>query len=113
MRTITSKVDIERLFREGTRTSSKVATVLVAPTPEARDQHGRVLFVAGRRIGGAVTRNRAKRVLREAARRSGAPWPGLDVALLARPTTPAAAPAEIDTALRVAIAQWERRGGGR
>ena len=111
MRTITSKVDIERLFREGTRTSSTAATVLVAPTPEARDQHGRVLFVAGRRIGGAVARNRAKRVLREAARRGGAPWPGLDVALLARPTTPTAAPAEIDKALWAAVGRREEEGG--
>jgi ribonuclease P protein component len=46
---------------------------------------GRVAFVAGRRIGGAVVRNRARRILR-AAWREVAPRvrEGYDVALVAR-----------------------------
>lgn len=46
---------------------------------------GTVAFVAGRRVGGAVLRNRARRVLR-AAWREIAPEvrPGNDVALVAR-----------------------------
>ncbi len=48
---------------------------------------GRVAFVAGRRVGGAVLRNRARRVLR-AAWRELAPRvrEGFDVALVARGT---------------------------
>lgn len=43
----------------------------------------RVAVVASRRVGSAVRRNRAKRVVREAAR--GLSWvPGKDVVLLAR-----------------------------
>jgi ribonuclease P protein component len=43
----------------------------------------RLAVVASRRVGDAVTRNRAKRLLREAARRL--PWrPGTDVVLVAR-----------------------------
>lgn len=43
----------------------------------------RLAVVASRRVGGAVQRNRAKRLLREAAR--GRTWsPGIDVVLVAR-----------------------------
>lgn len=43
----------------------------------------RVAVVASRRVGSAVSRNRAKRLLREAARRVA--WrPGTDVVLVAR-----------------------------
>ena len=47
------------------------------------DQASRVAVVASRRVGGAVQRNRAKRLLREATR--AATWvPGHDVVLTAR-----------------------------
>lgn len=48
---------------------------------------GRVAFIAGKKLGGAVVRNRAKRVLRAAARTAGGPWAGLDVLLIARSAT--------------------------
>jgi ribonuclease P protein component len=45
-----------------------------------------VAFVAGRRLGGAVARNRARRLLREAWRAvEQGPSPGSDVVLVARP----------------------------
>jgi ribonuclease P protein component len=48
----------------------------------------RVAVVASRKVGGAVRRNRAKRLLREAARRVA--WqPGVDVVLVARRATAA------------------------
>jgi len=104
MRTITAHGEIERLFTEGSRTSHRVLLVLALGTPEARGPEGRVLFVAGKRIGSAVRRNRAKRVMREAVRRAGGPWPGSDVALVARQGTADAAPEELDVALTRATA---------
>ena len=100
MRTITAHGEIDRLFKQGSRTSHRVLIVLAIETPEARGPEGRVLVVAGKRIGSAVHRNRAKRVLREALRRAGAPWPGLDVALIAREGTGEARPDELDDALQ-------------
>lgn len=51
---------------------------------EDPDGPGRAAVVAGRRLGSAVRRNRAKRRLRAAARESGVPK-GRDVVLVARP----------------------------
>lgn len=103
MRTITAPTEIDRLFKEGRRVSSPALLVLALPTPPAREPDGRVLFVAGTRLGNAVKRNRSKRVLREAARRAGAPWPGWDIALIARAVTSQATVDELDAALARAL----------
>jgi ribonuclease P protein component len=103
--TIRSSREIERVFREGRRVVHPLVIVLVAPTPHGRDREGRVAFVAGKKIGGAVVRNRAKRVLRAGSRLAGGPWPGRDILLVARKTTPeASAPAAAD-AIRDALAR--------
>jgi ribonuclease P protein component len=97
--TITSSREIDDLFRHGKRAAEPLLMVLVAPTPEHRTQHGRVLFVAGKKIGGAVVRNRCKRVMREACRRLEGPWPGRDVAIIARAQTAHAGTPELDATL--------------
>ncbi len=107
MRTLTSSREIDALFKNGRRGNAALLVVLCSPTPAGRDQHGRVLFVAGKKLGGAVARNRSKRVLREAVRRFGGRWPGLDIAVLARRGVATASPAEIDAALAEAL----RRAG--
>lgn len=90
METIRSSREIDRLFREGKRISRPLVTALILETQPGRGPLGRVAFIAGKKLGGAVTRNRAKRVLREAARATGAPWLGYDVALIARQGTASA-----------------------
>src|SRR5581483_1038542 len=72
---------VRRLLAEGTSVHGARVVVFVAPGS------GNVAFVAGRRVGGAVIRNRARRVLR-AAWRELAPRvrEGFDVALVARGT---------------------------
>lgn len=103
MRTIKASADIERLFAEGKRGSSPLVMVLTSPTQTSRDPHGRVMFVAGKKLGGAVWRNRAKRVLRAACVRVGGPWIGSDTALMARHGITTASPAAIDESLRAAL----------
>lgn len=67
---------------------------------------GITAFVAGRRVGGAVVRNRARRVLR-AAWREIAPdvRPGLDVALVARAGIRGAKTEELVTEMRELLAR--------
>jgi ribonuclease P protein component len=77
--------------------------VLTLPTPERRGPEGRVVFVAGKKLGGAVLRNRCKRVVRDTVRRASGPWTGTDVALLARRGTATATPAELDESLATAL----------
>lgn len=99
MSTIRSSREIDAVFRSARRVAHPLLIALVAQTPDGRGHTGRVAFIAGKKLGGAVQRNRAKRVVRETARRAGAPWPGFDVLLIARPATGAASPAELDEAI--------------
>lgn len=75
----TAHDDVSRVLDEGTAFHGNRVVVFVAPGT------GQVSFVAGRRVGGAVTRNRAKRILR-AAWHEVAPGirPGSDLAFVAR-----------------------------
>lgn len=103
MRTITSQSDIERLFAHGRRVSQGPVSLLVARSPDNRDPAGRVMFAAGRKLGGAVMRNRCKRVLRESCRRVGGPWAGFDVALMARAGAATSSPLELDAAVTACL----------
>lgn len=97
--TIKSSREIQTIFEQGRRVAHPLVVALVLPSPHGRGPGGRVAFIAGRRLGGAVQRNRAKRVLREAVRRLGSAWPGYDVALIAREETGAATSCDVDKAL--------------
>lgn len=99
MSTIKSSSEIQTVFEEGRRSAHPLAVLLVLKTPEGRSQDGRVAYIAGKRLGGAVRRNRAKRVLRAVVRRVGGPWPGYDVAVIARERTASVAPDELDRAI--------------
>jgi ribonuclease P protein component len=105
MSTIKSTREIDTIFRTATRVAHPMLIALIARTPEGRGPSGRVAFIAGKKLGSAVMRNRSRRVLREAARRAGAPWPGQDVALIARPSTATATVAELDAALSSIMAR--------
>ncbi|MDO4536559.1 MAG: ribonuclease P protein component [Coriobacteriales bacterium] len=97
METIKSKRDFEKVFTGGRRYGHPLvrATVLV----ENKETDGRVAFVAAKRLGNAVFRNRCKRVLREAARTCGLPANGADIILFATHKTHDASPLEVSAAL--------------
>ena len=100
MGTIKASREIDRVFKTARRTSHPLLIALTAHTPEGRGHEGRVAFIAGKKLGGSVFRNRSRRVLREAVRRAQGPWSGWDVIVIARSGTAQASAAALDEAVR-------------
>ena len=100
-----SATDFERVRRDG-RSHAHPLVVLIAlrrpaADPPAPAPAARFGFVAGKGVGGAVARNRAKRLLREAARACAAQVPpGWDLVFIARRPLAAARLAEVLPAVR-------------
>jgi ribonuclease P protein component len=99
MSTIRSSREIDSVFRTARRAAHPLVIAMAAPTPGGRAASGRVAYIAGKKLGSAVVRNRAKRLLRAATRQAGGPWPGSDVLLIARPATITASSPEIASAV--------------
>jgi ribonuclease P protein component len=100
--------DVRRVLSEGQRRTSDLVAVHVlvrTETPpgapgsdDVASDAVRLTTVASKRVGNAVQRNRAKRMLREAARTTS--WtPGHDVVLVARTATVTASLAELTAEL--------------
>jgi ribonuclease P protein component len=81
---LSRSAEFERVYRQG-RSSANRHLVLYA-FPNADASGPRLGLSVSRKVGGAVERNRVKRLLREAfARAEPALEPGQDVVLVARP----------------------------
>lgn len=112
MRTLKSAKDFERVFKEGKRASTPLLRIKVS---QSQDEGGlgRVAFVAAKRLGNAVYRNRCKRLMREAARSVGLPFHGWDMILFATDRTHGASPDAIADGLvralgKVGVGHGER-----
>lgn len=80
---IKSSNEIGQVLKEGQRIRSNFFTIYSNKTPAQRDQNGRVAFIAGKKQGNAVWRNRSKRLLRAAFHEADASLPGLDLVIVA------------------------------
>jgi ribonuclease P protein component len=96
--------DYERAYREGRRWVNPLFVAFVVVRNEGALRVG---FVASRKVGGAVQRNRAKRLLREVFRRRG-PTPGLsaDVVLVARGAILDADYSEVEAQYLRGVGRW-------
>jgi ribonuclease P protein component len=78
------KSEFETVFEQGRRSSGRFMTVLLRPN---RLESPRLGVVASRKLGGAVQRNRAKRLIRDLFRRHKPDLgpEGQDVVVIPRP----------------------------
>lgn len=77
-----SKRDFETARSRGKSWNNRLAVIVVHPNGLDHNRYG---FATGRKIGGAVERNRAKRLFREAVRHEDpALLPGHDIIFIAR-----------------------------
>src|SRR6185503_10010294 len=73
--------------------------------------HDRLGLAVSRRLGGAVRRNRAKRLLREAFRRNvRGGTPAVDLVLVAKPEITACSQAEVEREYRERLRRLAARG---
>ena len=81
-----SATDFERVRRDGRSHAHPLAVLITSRRPVVGEPPPtRCGFAASKSVGGAVARNRAKRLLREAARaRAGDIAPGWDLIFIAR-----------------------------
>jgi len=85
MDTIKSSTDISLLFDQGQRYQTPFLTLIVLETrDQIRYSDGRVAFIAGKKNGNAVWRNRAKRRMRSLCIDADLVVPGFDIVFLAR-----------------------------
>ena len=75
---IRRRAEFQRVYEDGFRVSSRFSTVFLLPNNQAA---GRLGIAATRKLGGAVVRNKAKRLIREVFRRNKIA-PGYDVVVI-------------------------------
>jgi ribonuclease P protein component len=82
---LSRSAEFERVYRQGRSTANRHLVLYTFPNPSA--ERPRLGLSVSRKVGGAVERNRVKRLLREAfARAEGELRPGQDVVVVARPS---------------------------
>jgi ribonuclease P protein component len=81
---LSRSAEFERVYRQGRSSANRHLVIYVFPNSSA--ERPRLGLSVSRKVGGAVERNRVKRVLREAfARAEGELGSGQDIVLVARP----------------------------
>ena len=71
-RRLSRSAEFDRVFREGRSHASRYLVLHAFPRPDAGEEEPRLGVSVGRKVGGAVERNRVRRRLKEVVRLSAA-----------------------------------------
>jgi len=80
-RHVRRRAEFQRIYEQGERVRARLMTVMVLANGRPISRLG---IAATRKLGGAVVRNRAKRLVREVFRKANVPG-GLDIVVIPRP----------------------------
>ena len=105
---IRRRADFERAYETGIRLSGRLMTVFVKSND---GEHARLGIAATRKIGGAVVRNRAKRLTRELFRHLK-PDTGIDIIVVPRREFSDAPYLDLERELTDLLDRARRRGSG-
>jgi len=108
-RRLCTAAQFDTVFKRGARLSGRLFLIVYAPN---RVRHHRLGLAVSRRVGGAVARSRARRLLRESFRRAGsAARSGYDLVVVAHQAIVACPQAEVDREFRERLRRIEAAAG--
>ena len=95
------KRDFDKLYKKGRSTGDKYVVVFRL---ENRQGYSRKAFLASKKVGGAVARNRARRLMKESFRKIESEIkPGMDILFIARGTIVGTGCADVEVSMRRAL----------
>lgn len=108
-RRLRTAAEFDAVFKRGVRLPGRLFLLVVA---QNRVRLGRLGLAVSRKVGGAVARNRARRLLRESFRRlSSSAGAGVDIVVVAHKDLVSCGQAEVDHELRERLRRISRAPG--
>jgi ribonuclease P protein component len=93
-------VEFQRVFDAGRRAHGRHLTIIAAPAP---GPDSRIGIVASKKLGGAVVRNRAKRLIREVFRTQANPVRPSDLVIIPKASALQVVASEVVSDYRTAL----------
>lgn len=106
---IRRRPEFQRVHEQGTRRTGRYMTALFLPNGLTYDRLG---VAASRRLGGAVQRNRAKRLIREVFRQNKPRTGGHDIVIIPKPVLLTADYQSLEADFRSVCQRYAKRDRG-